>query len=90
MDLRCHHCSHWLGETFIDLRPAAVCENPQDRTQIAPPRFTWRCPSCKWVTVLLMATDPRVSGPSWGLLVGTERTVTTGHGWRRIELKATA
>jgi len=49
--LRCHHCSQWVGESSIPLEFFGMFKHPRDCALVEEPRSTYRCKSCGWVTV---------------------------------------
>ena len=51
VQLRCHHCGGWLGESSNSLTMVGIFKNPPDREYVAPPRETYRCKGCGWVNV---------------------------------------
>lgn len=51
VQVKCHSCQHWLGEAPAAVEFCGVFRDPQDRALIIPPRLTYRCRSCGWVTV---------------------------------------
>jgi hypothetical protein len=50
-ELRCHHCTQWLGETSRSLAFVGMFKDPRQRERVAAPRDTWRCKSCGWANV---------------------------------------
>jgi len=51
VELRCHHCTQWLGETSHSLVFVGMFKAPQDRHRVPAPRDTYRCKGCGWVNV---------------------------------------
>ena len=51
VELRCHHCTQWLGETSRSLVFVGMFKSPQDRQRVDGPRDTYRCKGCGWVNV---------------------------------------
>jgi len=50
-ELRCHHCTQWLGETSRSLVFVGMFKDPRQRERVSEPRDTWRCKSCGWANV---------------------------------------
>lgn len=51
VQLRCHHCTQWLGETSQSLSFTGMFHAPQDREWVEGQRDTYRCKGCGWVNV---------------------------------------
>lgn len=51
VQLHCHHCTTWLGESESPLTFVGMFKDPQDRNYLPAPRNTYRCKRCGWVTV---------------------------------------
>ena len=51
VQLHCHHCQRWLGESPHSLTFVGMFKDPRDREHVPGPRHTYRCKSCGWVTV---------------------------------------
>lgn len=62
--LRCHHCSSWIGEAQQAMQLVGVFKSPRDRERIEGPRDTWRCKGCGWVNVFHPMNDTRQAS-SW-------------------------
>lgn len=63
IQINCHHCTRWIGESRTPLTFAGMFKEPQDRSRIDEPRDTYRCKSCGWVNVF---REERRSKPdSW-------------------------
>lgn len=54
-DLRCHRCSHWIGEAADPVEFVGLFKKPRDRSEIAGPRSAWKCSSCGWTNVFKRA-----------------------------------
>lgn len=50
-DLRCHHCSQWIGESPEPLEFVGLFKNPRDREMVSVPRVSYRCGKCGWLNV---------------------------------------
>lgn len=48
--IRCHHCSHWVGEADRPMQIVGVFKNRRLRERI-PARNTWSCQNCGWSSV---------------------------------------
>lgn len=48
--LRCHHCSHWIGEADRPMQIVGVFKDRRQRERI-PCRNTWPCGKCGWSNV---------------------------------------
>lgn len=51
VQLHCHHCSTWLGETAASLTFVGMFKDPRERERISEPRDTYRCKRCGWANV---------------------------------------
>jgi hypothetical protein len=60
-ELRCHHCSSWLGESREPLKHRGSFETPRDREVLPEPRDSWRCKGCGWVNVFRPYTRDEVA-----------------------------
>lgn len=49
VQLHCHHCSTWCGESPESLTFVGMFKDPQDRNMVSGPRWTYRCKRCAWV-----------------------------------------
>jgi len=47
-ELRCHRCSHFMGESSEPVEFTGLFKRTRDRAKIAEPRSAWLCPSCGW------------------------------------------
>ena len=56
-DLRCHRCSHFMGESSEPVEFSGLFKRPRDREQVKAPRSSWRCPSCGWTNVFKRVTS---------------------------------
>lgn len=54
IEIRCHHCSHFLGEADRPLELVAIVKTRAMRDAIAPPRQSWKC-KCGWTSVFRTA-----------------------------------
>ena len=54
VQLHCHHCQRWLGESRETLTFAGMFRDPRQRERISEPRDTWRCKSCGWANVFVV------------------------------------
>jgi hypothetical protein len=59
MPLKCHHCSTWLGESPAPVWMVGIFHSSFDARYVSPPRATYRCKSCGWVTVFKPDEAPR-------------------------------
>jgi hypothetical protein len=59
VQLHCHHCSTWLGESRESLTFVGMFKDPRERERVPQPRDTYRCKRCGWVNVF-QATDAAV------------------------------
>lgn len=50
-EIRCCRCSYFCGETSTPLRLVGIVNEHELREKIPPPRWTWRCPKCRWQNV---------------------------------------
>jgi hypothetical protein len=57
VQLHCHHCQRWLGETSQSLTFAGMFKDPRHRERLAEPRDTYRCKSCGWANLFVAAAD---------------------------------
>ncbi len=55
VQLHCHHCSTWLGESREALTFVGMFKDPRERERVAGPRDTYRCKRCGWANVFLAA-----------------------------------
>ena len=51
VQLHCHHCSTWLGETASSLVFVGMFKDPRERERVQEPRDTYRCKRCGWANV---------------------------------------
>jgi hypothetical protein len=51
MEIRCGHCSQFVGEVHEPVRFVGMFEDPKDRLCLPEPRSTWRCGKCGWATI---------------------------------------
>jgi phage FluMu protein Com len=56
--LRCHHCSHWVGESSSPVEFAGMFRSLRDRVFVEEPRTTFQCRHCKWVNVFRPTANP--------------------------------
>jgi hypothetical protein len=62
VQLHCHHCTHWLGESGEPVIFVGMFKEPRDRAHVEEPRDTYRCGSCRWVNVFRRAAT---GGGNW-------------------------
>lgn len=51
VDLRCHHCNQWIGESPAAMEIVGIFKFPRDRALTTEPRLTIRCRACGWINV---------------------------------------
>lgn len=57
MQLHCHRCKQWLGESSRPVELVGLFKEPRQREIIAVPRETWRCKACGWANVFVGAAQ---------------------------------
>ena len=57
-ELRCHHCTRFLGESSTALTFVGMFKDPRERERVSVPRDTWRCKSCGWCNVFQVTDTP--------------------------------
>ena len=55
VQLHCHHCQRWLGESSDPLTFVGMFKDPRERERVGGPRDTYRCKSCGWANVFQTA-----------------------------------
>jgi hypothetical protein len=58
VQLHCHHCQRWLGESRESLAFVGMFKDPRQRERVTEPRDTWRCKSCGWANVFQVSDAP--------------------------------
>lgn len=48
--VRCHRCSHYLGETAVEMELVGVVKERDIHEMISHPRSSWKC-KCGWTNV---------------------------------------
>ena len=51
VQMRCHHCHQWVGESSAPMDFVGMFKDPRDRSMIPEPRDTYRCKHCGWANV---------------------------------------
>jgi hypothetical protein len=54
IEVRCHHCSKFVGESAVRLKLVGVVESRELREKMDADRFSWLC-KCGWTTVFKAA-----------------------------------
>jgi len=60
IQLHCHHCSTWLGESVESLTFVGMFKDPRDRERVEGPRATYRCKRCSWVNLFQPSANAAV------------------------------
>ncbi len=56
VELRCHHCTQWLGETSRSLVFVGMFRDPRQRDRVEGARDSYRCKGCGWLNIFQAAT----------------------------------
>ena len=51
VEVRCHRCSYFIGETDVSLEFVGMVKRAKDRMIVEPPRRSWLCPKCRWCNI---------------------------------------